>query len=102
MNFMAVQAVVPLSLQNKYRVDGPETIPNVTVIGPPDKIALLKAEDPNVARPYAKVEITSEDVSGTVRTRRLKFETHDISIRVAPEDLQREVNIKLVERATEQ
>jgi hypothetical protein len=102
---------MPMAWQKQYSVDGaPETIQNVTVTGPPDKIALLKRamEDPGAATYYAVLEVQSEDRPpegqnvGPVRTRQLNFEAGlPAGVRPSPEDLKRTVDFKLVRRSAD-
>jgi hypothetical protein len=107
--FMAVWPVMPMAWQKQFTVDGaPETIPNVTVKGPPDKIDLLMRamENPGAPTYYAVLEIQSEDRPpegqsvGPVRTRQLNFAAGlPDGVRVSPEDAQRTVDFKLVRRS---
>ena len=107
MPFMAVWPVMPMSMQKQFRVEGPDTIQSVTVKGPPDKIALLRAamENPDAPTYYAVLEIQGEDRppegqdAGPTRTRQLNFEAGlPPGVRVSPEDAQRTVDFKLVRR----
>jgi hypothetical protein len=107
MPFMAVVPMMPMAMQKQYSVDGPDTIQNVTVIGPADKIALLKRaqEDPAAAQAYyAVVEVNGDDrpaegqTVGPVRTRQLRYDLAlPPGVRVAP-DVQRSIEFKLVRR----
>src|SRR5688572_30356625 len=111
MPFMAVWPVMPMAWQKEYRVEGaPDTIPTVTVKGPPDKIALLKRamENPGAVTFYAVLEIQGEDRPaegqsvGPVRSRQLNFEAGlPDGVRVSPEDAQRTVDFKLVRRSAD-
>lgn len=107
MPFMAVWPVMPMSMQKQFRVEGPDTIQSVTVKGPPDKIALIKAamENPDAPTYYAVLEIQGEDrppegqAAGPTRTRQLNFEAGlPPGVRVSPEDAQRTVDFKLLRR----
>jgi hypothetical protein len=106
--FMAIWPVMPMSMQKQFRVEGPNTIESVTVIGPPDKIALLRAamENPEATTYYAVLEVQGDDrppegqAAGPTRTRQLNFEAGlPPGVRVAPEDAQRTVDFKLVRRS---
>jgi hypothetical protein len=100
---------MPVSMQKQFSVDAPETITTVTVIGPPDKIALLKRaqENPGDVQPYsAFLFVTGEDrppegqTVGPVRTRPLRYDVAlPPGVRVSPEDAQRTVDFKLVRRS---
>jgi hypothetical protein len=105
--FMAVSTIVPSGLQKQYRVEAPETIHDITLIGPPDKIALMRQENYE-PRPYAALEVRGEDrpvpgqTIGPVRSRMLRFMDLPSGVRVSAEDAQRTVEFKLLERIAEQ
>src|SRR5687768_16344483 len=61
MPFMVVFTSLPAQLQRRYSVECEETISNVKLIGPPDKIAPLKQENYQGPRPYAVLEVSRED-----------------------------------------
>ncbi len=93
----------PRNLLKRYNVECADTLANVTVIGPPDQIDLLRREDS--PKPKAELEVSRDDLpAGVVHTGRLRFLFPDRAdgVRVSPEDAQRAVEYKLVEQAPEQ
>jgi len=98
---VALFALMPSNLQKQYRVDCPDNITNVTVVGPPAQIELLKRED-FTPKPRAALDVSRDDLPvGTVRTRTLRFYDLPEGVRVSAEDARRTVDFKLVERAPE-
>ena len=83
-------------ISNEYKVMCDETVSNVTVIGPPDKIRELRED---LAKPVAVLQVTGDDRDGATRKRRLRFEDlPDPSIRVSPDDEKREIEFRLVKK----
>lgn len=99
---ISVYVTGPRFLLEQYKVECDDTIPNVTVIGPPDKIAELNRED--AARPWAVLQVTGDDrptPDGAKRSRRIRFEVPDPSIRVSSEDAQRTLEFRLVDKSAD-
>lgn len=79
---MPIWQNAPPGFSEKYRVEYPPNISNITVIGPHDQIELLRKGD---YRPKAQLEVTAED-DGKQRTQReLKFDLPD-RVKVVAED----------------
>jgi hypothetical protein len=99
---MIVYPLGAQSLQKRYKVECPDTIQNVTVIGPPDQIALLERPDYE-PKPKAILDLNSDDTTGLTRRKKLRFiDFPSERVRVSPEDAQREVEFKLVPITTDQ
>ncbi|HEY1629363.1 MAG TPA: hypothetical protein VGF52_05860 [Tepidisphaeraceae bacterium] len=93
----------PNYLLNKYEVQYKDTIYDVKVMGPPDKIAALQRDD--TTKPYGILHVTGDDrptpTSAGQHTRRLEFKMPD-GVRLDPQDDQRSIDFTLVERPTQQ
>jgi hypothetical protein len=89
------------NVQKKYFAQCADTLPNVTVVGPPDQIAQLNQPD---KQPRAILEFSREDLpAGTPRTKKVRFEfPKDLpDVHESQEDAQRTVEYTLVERQPE-
>ncbi len=89
----------PAFLLRQNRVECPDTITNVTVVGPPDKIALLERSD--YPKPWALLEVRTDDATGSTRRKRLRIMDLPKGVEPVPEDAQREVEFKIVPVAGE-
>lgn len=103
----------PPLLLSKYDVvydQDKDTLPNVWVIGPAEKIAALQktadTRPEELPKPRAILEVTGDDqryAGQSSRTRQLKFDRFpDPSIRIAPESEKSDVTFHIVERTTSQ
>lgn len=97
---VAIYAFGPSYLLKQYRVDSPDNLTNVTVIGPPAQIELLKQAnfEPKLK---AALEVSRDDGVGTIRTRTLRFYDLPEGVRVSAEDARRTVDFKLLERGSD-
>jgi hypothetical protein len=93
----------PSFVLDQYKVQFKDTIYDVKVIGPPDKIQALQRDD--TPKPYAVLHVTGDDRptanSTGQHTRRLEFKMPD-GVRLDPQDDQRSIDFTLVERPTQQ
>jgi hypothetical protein len=90
--YVVVYPVGAANLLKQFRIEATESIPNVTVVGPPDKIALIERGE---FTPEAILKFSREDADGTTRRRRLQFNLPE-GVTVSPEDAQREGELRLV------
>jgi hypothetical protein len=97
MSAMPISLDVPPSLSDKVVVTMPSTsLPDVTLIGPKDKIDQLN--DPNYQqKPYAQLTIRSNDVGKDGLRRKLRFVDLPPGVRV--KDDQREVTFSVKSKA---
>jgi hypothetical protein len=97
MSAMPISLDVPPSLSDKVVVTMPSTsLPDVTLIGPKDKIDQLS--DPNYQqKPYAQLTIRSNDVGKDGLRRKLRFVDLPPGVRV--KDDQREVTFSVKSKA---
>jgi hypothetical protein len=95
-----VYTSMPLDMQNKYRVEQcPVVIFNVKIVGPADKVNEL--ESPNSAiKPWAVLQVESNDVPKPKGSRKLKFEGLPDGVHVAEQEID-PVEFKLVEKPVE-
>lgn len=70
--YLVVHQVVPPNLLKEYRIEAPEQVFNVEVVGPPDKIELLEKLEYE-PKPKALLEISRDDATGQPRRRRLRI-----------------------------
>jgi hypothetical protein len=81
-----------------------DTIFDVKVIGPPEKIADLKRDD--TPKPWAVLQVRGDDRTtpgaAETHTRRLEFRGLPDGVRIDPDDPQRVVDFSLVERSAQQ
>jgi len=91
---MAVFKLTPSALEREYEVIYDPILPNVKVIGPPDKIELLQT---NAFIPKAVFEVSVEDPKNRPITRRVRYELPP-GVRVAPDDEGRTIEFRLVKR----
>jgi hypothetical protein len=98
---MPVFPLPPPGLLNNYRLEHEESIANVTVVGPPEQIELLRQPE-YAPKPVAVLELRSDDVlrAGEQRSRRVRFLDLPPDVRVTEESTRREVTFRLVERGT--
>ena len=93
---MVVNVRMPLSLQGRYRVRGPETVPNVAVRGPGEAIDAVAASltRPGGSPPVAVLAVGPEDVGRDEFRRRLAYANLPPGVRVVNDDL--EVTVRVV------
>jgi hypothetical protein len=97
-----VFVLAPPTLWSRYEVQiqGGDVIFNVGVVGPADKIADLERPDSPI-KPWAVLQVDSNDYPNPKGPRRLKFDGLPDGVRVSDEDQQRTVEFKLVPKALE-
>ncbi|MBC8105035.1 MAG: hypothetical protein H7Z14_00470 [Anaerolineae bacterium] len=79
---MPIWQSTPTGFLEKYRIECPPSISNITVIGPHDQIELLRKGE---VRPKAQLEVTAEDEGKQRTARELKFDLPD-RVKVVAED----------------
>ena len=100
---VAIYTFGPSFLMKQYRVDCPESITNVKVIGPANMIEMIKNQ---TAVPKAALEIGIDDrpIGNGAKSGSKALRYYDLpdGVRMAPDDAQRMVDYKLEQRTTEQ
>jgi hypothetical protein len=100
---MVVNLEGPSYLLDQFKVQFKDTIYDVKVIGPPEKIQSLQRDD--TPKPYAVLLVNGDDrptaTSTGQHTRRLDFKMPD-GVRLDPQDDQRSIDFTVVERPTQQ
>jgi hypothetical protein len=93
-----VNLEIPKNISDRYEVKYENTITNLRVIGPPDKIDELMRE--NSVKPYLVLKVTGQDRPGVTRPRLLEFRQLPDQVRLHPEDAPKiNIDFTLVERA---
>lgn len=89
--------LAPQTLLDEFRPVFEPTLPNVTVVGPPEIIEALRAGTAT-RMPRAILELSRDDLpAGRVRRRQVRFDLPE-GVRVSPDDSRREVEFTLVPR----
>ena len=91
MNSMVIKAIIPNNFP--YDVRHEASLPNVTLIGPQDKIELL--QQPGFEQPIAVFEVSSAD-AGQPRRKTLSFMKLPEGVRVADADRNRSITVEVV------
>jgi hypothetical protein len=93
--YLVVYPLAASNLHKQYRIECPETIPNVRVVGPPDKIALLELPD-HEPKPKAVFDVRLDDATGETRRKRWRAMDLPEGVRVVADDRQPEIEFRLV------
>jgi hypothetical protein len=102
---MPIFVMAPTNVSDKYRVvmsiNGRETtsLANVTLVGPPKTIEMMQRPD-FAPKPKAYIEVSSEDETNP-KPKLLQFDKLPEGVVVSPDDKQKTVDIKLIDRSTE-
>ena len=94
---MPVRYESPVSMQGRFRLEARDIITNVTVYGPPDKIALIRD---GKFIPYAVLEIKSSDIGRGSQQRTLRYVLPE-GVSVVTEDRNREFDFTVRTRRLE-
>lgn len=95
-----VEALPGVTDRYKVELERP-VLPNVTLIGPPRLINAMRDDEHFKPRPEARLKISGDDPTNSWIRRTLRYDNLPNGVRVGPEDEQRTIEFRLVERPRE-